>query len=91
MHDKKIKKELRKYRSKAKKIYGDIPGYPKPPKIGRHRPDGVIEFKNGRIKILEIETEDTLNSAHAKSQRKSFQGYANLKRSVSFKTLLAEK
>jgi hypothetical protein len=34
--------------------------------IGKHRPDLIVV--NGRVKIIEVETKDTINSTHLKSR-----------------------
>lgn len=83
LHDKKVRSIASQYRGQGD-VHADIGGFPTPRTIGGHRPDVVVYFRNGRVKIVEVETGDTVNTAHAISQRGAFQGYANLNRNISF-------
>jgi len=59
------------------KVLSDLPGNIKPPVIGGHIPDiyaahGTAEY------VLEIETQDSINSEHAKHQAATFNAWARL-------------
>lgn len=93
LHDAAVREIARELRFKFpnSEIYADIPGFQSPGRIGRHIPDIWVKHPNGRETVIEIETEDTVNTQHAKSQAQSFRGYANLNGPrVSFKRFLAE-
>ncbi len=71
-------------------VRADVAGYPKPSLIGRlHRPDIEASTKNDREEwityIVEVETKETVNTEHAKSQRAVFQNAANKDKNTHFK------
>ncbi|AGK61326.1 hypothetical protein Asulf_01335 [Archaeoglobus sulfaticallidus PM70-1] len=90
-HDEAVKKLASRYRRQhpSATVYADASGFLKPRMIGSHRPDIIVVFRNGRGRIIEIETEDTINTEHARAQARSFRGYANLK-GFKFDVFLAE-
>ena len=94
LHDSVVRRLARSLKAKypKSKVYADVQGFPTPDKIGQHIPDIWVKHQNGRELIIEVETEDTINTAHAKSQARSFRGYANLNAPrVGFEVVLAEK
>lgn len=56
-------------------IYADLPGHAKPPQIGAYIPD--LYAKTGLKEIvIEIETRDSINTAHAIFQKNTFERWA---------------
>lgn len=70
-HDRKVLQIAREYGRSDYEVYADIAGYLKPSLIGGYRPD-VIAIKYGHITIVEVETTDSLNTAHANAQDSAF-------------------
>lgn len=70
-HDRAIRAEAKSYEKRGYEVEADIPGYRQPPTFGGHRPDLLVK-KSGQRTIVEVETEDSLNTAHADAQNGAF-------------------
>ena len=55
-----------------KKVYADLPGNIKPPLIGGHIPD-IYAVSGMQEVIIEVETVDSINTEHTKSQLAVFE------------------
>lgn len=86
-HDRKVERLAREYKRKGWKVKADIPGYEKPPSIGKygHIPDLEVT-KRGKTKIIEVETPSTLNSD--KKQRETFKKSASHRRRTVFEMVI---
>lgn len=82
-HDKKVKAEADKLRRQGYSVKADIPGYEKPDSIGKNGyvPD-IVAKKTSSIKIIEIETPNSLNKE--KAQQSVFRKSAAQKRGTTF-------
>jgi hypothetical protein len=70
-HDRAIRAEAKNYEKRGYDVQADVPGYPQPPTVGDYRPDLMVK-KGGQRTIVEVETEDSLNTAHAAAQNGAF-------------------
>ena len=76
IHDKKVKKIAQHWEGQGARVKAHIPGYKNPTKISGSIPDLEIS-QAGQKRIIEVETPRSIKTAHAKEQRKDFQGWAN--------------
>lgn len=70
-HNHAIRAEAKSYERRGYDVQADVSGYPKPPTVGGYRPDLMVK-KGGQRTIVEVETEDSLNTAHAAAQNGAF-------------------
>lgn len=70
-HDRRVLFEARAYESRGYYVEADISDYFQPLTVFGHRPDVKAE-KGSYVCIVEVETLDTINSAHALSQDRAF-------------------
>jgi hypothetical protein len=70
-HDRKVAQEARAYQARGYFVEADIPGYFSPDVIYGYKPDVKAE-KVGYICIEEVETPDTIHSAHSLVQDRAF-------------------
>ena len=70
-HDRAIRAEANNYKKRGYEVQADVSGYPQPPTVGGYRPDLMVK-KGGQRTIVEVETEDSLNTAHAAAQNGAF-------------------
>lgn len=75
-HDKKVEKIARHWENQGAKVKAHIRGYKTPSKVSGSIPDLEIS-QAGQKRIIEVETPRYIKTAHAKEQRKDFQGWAN--------------
>ena len=88
VHNIEVVRLAKKYEEEGYDVYADVPlpGYEKPAQINGHIPD-IIAIKNQQqssgefavvgVVIVEVETDDSKNSQHARQQERAFSGYAN--------------
>jgi hypothetical protein len=89
-HDKKVREEANKLKSQGFAVDADIEGFPKPKTLGGYRPD-VIATKGKQRKIIEIETEESKDSARDKSQQQAFRRAADRSKNTTFRRKIANK
>ena len=70
-HDHRVALEARAYESRGYYIDADISGYLKPEIVYGYRPDLKVQ-KGSYVCIVEVETPDSINSAHALAQHRAF-------------------
>lgn len=70
-HDRRVKREATEYKKKGYTVEADVSGFPQPGTIGGQRPD-IMARKGTYVSIVEVETPDSVNSAHAQAQDSSF-------------------
>jgi len=88
-HDKKVREEANKLKEKGFKVNADIKGFSKPPSIGGYRPD-IVATKNDQRKIIEIETEESKNTARDKGQQSAFRKEANQNDNTTFRRVITD-
>ncbi|MBI2669533.1 MAG: hypothetical protein HYX20_00050 [Candidatus Yanofskybacteria bacterium] len=64
-------------------VLSDLPGNVKPPKINGHIPDIYASHGNAE-RVVEIETQDSVNSEHARQQVVAFQAWARMGQNRKF-------
>jgi len=67
-HDKKVELELEKLKSEGFRVWADLPGRAKPPKVGGVIPDIYARKRKGLI-VEEIETASTKESDKPQQQK----------------------
>ena len=70
-HDRRVALEARAYEARGYLVEADISGYFQPGTIYGYIPDVKAE-KGSYVCIVEVETPDTVNSAHALAQNRAF-------------------
>jgi Holliday junction resolvase len=82
-HDKKVRSIATRYEAEGYKVEADISGFKTPAPIGKNNriPD-VVAKKNGRTKIIEVETPESLKID--KEQQATFRRSAAHKKSTTF-------
>ena len=73
-HDKKVSALAEMYQKQGYTVQADVDGYISPGSICGYVPD-IVARKKGSFErvIIEVETEDSIDSEHAESQREAFQ------------------
>lgn len=84
-HDQKVQEVARRLRRARYFVRADLPGHPRPPKIGGIRPD-IYAHKKGRKVIYEIETPGSLLTDEPQRRRLA---KAAQKQEIEFRTLVA--
>ena len=87
IHDKKVAEIAINLEKKGYYVQADLPGHPKPTRIGNYIPD-VIAQKGDKVLIREIETRNTISQD--KKQHKAFENWADEK-NANFQVLIAKK
>ena len=82
-HDAQVRQIAKKLRDGGYKVQADVRGFPQPDTIGGYRPD-VVAKKGKQKKIVEVETQDSVNSARDKEQQKAFRQAANRSENTTF-------
>lgn len=82
-HDKRVTSLARNFKRKGANVKADIKGFIRPKPIGKKRriPDLTIK-KNGWIKIIEVETRDSVKKD--KKQHETFRKSASHKKRTKF-------
>ena len=87
LHDAEVTLQAILYTNKNYSVAADIGGYLQPDKIGGYIPD-LIATKGVETIIIEVETEETVNSTHAKAQAQAFQAWANSRLFTTFRQIV---
>ena len=75
-HDRKIREVAGYYMALGYSVQADhIEGYECPEKINKHIPD-ILATRDGKVIIVEVETEKSVESEHAFEQKLAFEDYA---------------
>jgi len=82
-HDALVRKLAQDLKKKGHDVQADISGYAKPPAFYGMRPDIVAE-KDGKRRIVEVETPDSMGSARDEKQKKTFKGIASRSKNTTF-------
>jgi Holliday junction resolvase len=88
-HDTKVRQIAKEMEQKGFKVQADISGYKRPKTIGGYRPD-VMAVKGSDIKIIEVETPDSLKSARDIGQQKAFRQAAKQSQNTAFRKIVSE-
>ena len=86
-HDRKVEERAIAYRKKGFSVAADLSGWPFPDFVNESRPD-IIARKGNIIVIIEVETQESKNSTHARKQARDFGDYAETNSNVSFKLVV---
>ena len=71
-------------------VDADVDGYTQPSTINGYRPD-VIAVKDGKTKIIEIETPDSVDSTRDKKQQNAFRKAADKNSDTSFQRYVTRR
>ncbi len=87
-HDVCVANWVKGYKDAGWTVHADIQGYLAPPTINEKIPD--IYAKSGNsAQVLEVETDESINSDHAKEQIAAFKQWANQSTNRTFRLSLA--
>ena len=89
-HDAEVLRIANSFRDRGYHVRADVPGYPQPGLIDRlHRPDIEAEKANDKGEwvtlIIEVETADSVETEHTKSQKATFRKRAKENENTWFK------
>lgn len=86
-HDSKVRSIARGYKQKGWKVAADIPGFPRPKPIGKHKrvPD-VVATRPGTRHITEVETKETVKTD--RGQRGTFKRSAAKRRRTKYREVI---
>lgn len=87
-HDTEVRKTANNLKEQGYNVAADIRGMKRPPIISGKIPD-VIAEKGNKIKIVEIETEDSLIADI--DQRRKFRNWSNKSKNRTFSTKVVRK
>ena len=87
-HDECVAQWVRAYKGAGWAVCADIPGYQKPPTIGYRIPD-IYATRDSQVNIIEVETDETINSKQAKEQIAAFTSWASQSPTRRFRLCLA--
>ena len=76
-HDKEVRAQARHFSQKGAKVYADVSGFPRPQTINGHRPD-VIAIGDDITLVIEVETEDSVDSSRDIEQQRAFESWARM-------------
>ncbi|MCH7728971.1 MAG: hypothetical protein IH991_21180 [Planctomycetes bacterium] len=82
-HDVLVRKLAKQLENAGHTVSADVSGYAKPKTFYGMRPD-IIAEKNGKRRIVEVETPDSLNTARDLKQKKIFAGIAKRSEKTTF-------
>lgn len=82
-HDARIRRVAGGYKSQGWKVKADVNGYSAPRTIYKRQPD-VIATKGKKMRIIEVETKDSMEKDIA--QRNAFKRFASLNKKRKFRT-----
>jgi len=78
LHDRMVLAQISTYKNEGTRILAaDLPGWPSPPKVGRHVPDIVVERQGKRV-CNEVETCETIQTPETREQFEDFAKWATL-------------
>ena len=83
-HDRAVRRIADRLSNSGYYVSADVPGYPRPGTISGRRPD-IVATKDGAVKIIEVETEDSHD--RDRGQRRAFRDYADRHENTSFHTV----
>ncbi len=89
-HDKKVRQEANKLKRQGFDVSADVEGFSKPKTLGGYRPD-VIATKGDQRKIIEVETEESKDTARDKGQQSAFRQAANRSDNTTFRRVIADE
>ena len=82
-HDALVQKLAEQLERQGHTVKADVSGYSKPQTLYGVRPD-IIAEKDGKRRIVEVETPDSLNTARDLKQKKIFEGIAKRSKKTTF-------
>ncbi len=78
LHDRMVLLQIQTYQKEGSRVVAaDLDGWPKPPKVGRHVPDIMVEF-HGNVVYNEVETCETIGLPETREQLEDFAKWATL-------------
>ena len=88
-HDAEVRRVARDLERKGFDVEADVSGYQQPGTIGGYRPD-VVAKKGRQRKIVEVETEDSADSARDQQQQQAFRNAAKRSQDTTFKRRIVD-
>lgn len=76
------------YNTKGWTVHADIQDYLAPPEINKKIPD-IYAISGNNARVLEVETDESINSDHAKEQIAAFKKWAEQSSNRKFRLILA--
>jgi hypothetical protein len=86
-HDREVARIAAQYERRGFDVEADLPGRPKPQSIGGYVPD-IVARKGMERKIVEVETQDSKDSARGEGQRKAFRAAADRSEDTTFRRVI---
>jgi len=86
-HDRQVQIEANRYSRSGYEVWADIPSWSQPDTIGGYRPD-VIAVKDSNVTVIEVETEDSVNSARDIAQQQAFRAWTSRKSTRHFRRIV---
>ncbi len=83
-HNQAVKESALKLESQGFNVEADVPGFTQPKTIGGYRPD-VVAKKGVKRVIVEVETEDSVDSTRDQKQQQVFKQAAKRSKNTKFK------
>ena len=87
-HDECVAAWAKVYQDSGWTVHADVRGYLAPPTINNRTPD-VYAVQGSRAHVIEVETDETINSDHAKQQIAAFRRWAAQSINREFRLSLA--
>jgi hypothetical protein len=87
-HDACVAAWAKAYKDDGWTVHADINGYLAPPEINQKIPD-IYATNGSSARVLEVETDETINTDHAKEQIATFKKWADQSPNRKFRLSLA--
>jgi hypothetical protein len=76
-HDRNVEMLAYDYYNRGYEVWADqLSGWSKPSSIGGYKPD-IIARRNGHVTVVEVETQDSVNSTRDLAQQAAFSSWAS--------------
>ena len=89
-HNTRVKKLAQQYKQKGYNVKADIEGWQKPDTIRGVRPD-IIAEKSGHKTVVEVETNDSVDSKRDVQQQKAFKNWSTGSDKKHYKRVVTEE
>lgn len=76
VHDRRVREVAEHYLSLGYDVTADLPGWPRPPTMNRHRAD-VVATRGKKARVVEVEHEHTLTTSHTRRQVQALTEYCD--------------
>lgn len=84
IHDRKVSELAMNLLGKGYQVWAEVPEFPNPPAVFGYTPD-IKARKSGQEIIIEVETHDSLDTAHAQKQHDAFIAATREKQNLQYR------